>query len=166
MRTLPDQHLRRQGEIRAVREQGRRLDCGAFTLWWFERPQDETTAGVIGPRVCVVASIAAVGKAVDRTRAKRRLRELFRIHQTRVAPGVDLMMVARRGCVSYEYKELERRFLQGCERLAKGQGQRPLEQAAYSKRKAGGPKSQGAKAQGSSRGARPADPAGGEAPKA
>lgn len=119
MRYRPEQHLRRQGDIRAVREQGRRMDCGAFTLWWLERPQDAATAGISGPRVCVVASIAAVGKAVLRTRAKRRLRELFRIHQERIPAGLDLMLLAKSGCVKAEYKELERRFLQGIERISK-----------------------------------------------
>jgi ribonuclease P protein component len=117
MRYRPEQHLRRQGEIRAVREQGRRMDCGAFTLWWLARPVDASTESPAGPRVCVVASIAAVGKAVLRTRAKRRLRELFRIHQERFPAGLDLMLIAKSGCVKFEFKELERRFLQACSRL-------------------------------------------------
>jgi ribonuclease P protein component len=117
MRYLPEQHLRRQGEIRAVRELGRRMDCGAFTLWWLARPRDASTETLAGPRVCVVASIAAVGKAIHRTRAKRRLRELFRIHQTLIAPGLDLMLIAKSGCAKWDYKELERKFLQGCSRL-------------------------------------------------
>lgn len=95
------------------------MDCGAFTLWWLERPVDAATAEVTGPRVCVVASIAAVGKAVLRTRAKRRLRELFRIHQSRVPAGLDLMLIAKSGCVKWDYSEMERRFVQACERLSK-----------------------------------------------
>ena len=34
MRFRAEQHLRRQRDIQAVREQGRRLDCGPFTLWY------------------------------------------------------------------------------------------------------------------------------------
>ncbi len=93
------------------------MDCGAFTLWWLARPVDASTESPAGPRVCVVASIAAVGKAVLRTRAKRRLRELFRIHQERIPAGLDLMLIAKSGCVKFEFKELERRFLQACSRL-------------------------------------------------
>src|SRR5438045_275922 len=67
-----EQHLRRPGEIRAVREQGRRLDCQAFTLWWRRREEPAPA----GARVCVIASTAAVGAATRRNRAKRRLREV------------------------------------------------------------------------------------------
>ena len=86
-------------------------------MWWRERPLDPATAPLEGPRVCVVASIAAVGKAVSRTRAKRRLRELFRTHQARIPAGLDLMLLAKSGCVTADFAELERRFLQGLERL-------------------------------------------------
>ena len=47
-------------------------------------------AGLAAPlpvRVGVVASIASVGPAVRRNAAKRRLREIFRRHQTLVPPG-------------------------------------------------------------------------------
>ena len=109
MRFRPEQHLRRQSDIRAVREQGRRLDGGVFTLWWRQRPE---TADVPAPlaRVCVVASTAAVGGAVWRNRAKRRMRELFRGHQAEVAPGCDLLLIARQGLNRVTANELEQRF--------------------------------------------------------
>lgn len=123
MRYRPEQHLRRQSEIRTVRERGRRLDCGAFTLWWLARepaPQaapPAAAAGPLGPRVCVVASTAAVGKAHRRNLAKRRLRELFRLHQDRIDPSLDLLLVSRSAVASAEFEGLERRFLQAVERL-------------------------------------------------
>ena len=67
MRLRPEQHLRRQGDIRAVRERGSRLDCRSFTLWWRTRAPEEAAGNI--PRVAVVASIAAVGPAVARNRA-------------------------------------------------------------------------------------------------
>ncbi len=117
MRYRPEQHLRRQGEIKAVREKGRRVDCGAFTLWWIVRPSGAED-GLIGPRVCVVASTAAVGNAVARNRAKRRLRELFRLHQMRIPATLDVMVIARNLCNKLEYKELEKRFIESCGRIA------------------------------------------------
>jgi ribonuclease P protein component len=51
MRFRPEQHLRRQGDFRAVRELGRRVDCGAFTLWWHYRaPVVETAKKFPVPR--------------------------------------------------------------------------------------------------------------------
>ncbi len=36
-----------------------------------------------------------VGKAVVRNRVRRRLREIYRLHEEEIAPGVDLVIVAR-----------------------------------------------------------------------
>ncbi|MFA5264486.1 MAG: ribonuclease P protein component [Opitutaceae bacterium] len=116
MRFRPEQHIRRQAEIKALREKGRRVDCGAFTLWWLER-SDVPAGAKPGPRVCVVASIAAVGRAVLRNRAKRRLRELFRRHQEKIGARIDLMLLARAAVNKLDYPVLEERFLQACNRL-------------------------------------------------
>jgi len=67
MRFRPEQHLRRPGDFRPLREQGRRIDCGAFTLWW--RVREPATAAPT--RVGFVAYSAQVGGAVARARANR-----------------------------------------------------------------------------------------------
>ena len=157
MRFRAEQHLRRQRDIRSVREQGRRLDCGGFTIWYLRRPaplasvdplpqspagcepsvserlaQSNTLTASTGARVrrpetpipadlrrvCVVASTAAVGNAVARARAKRRLRELFRNHQDTVPPGYDLLLIARQSINRLEYREIERKFVEACPRIA------------------------------------------------
>jgi ribonuclease P protein component len=118
MRFRAEQHLRRQLDIQHVRQSGRRQECGGFTLWWARRAA--TPAGVplgTGPRVAVVASRAAVGGAVQRNRAKRRLREVFRHHQQRVPPDIDLLLVARSSLNRLEYREIERKFIRTCATL-------------------------------------------------
>lgn len=114
MRFRPEQHLRRQGEIRATREQGSRIDCGAFTVWW--RPTPADVAGTL-PRMAVVASIALVGGSVQRSRAKRRLREVFRKHQGLLPARCDLLLVARAAVNAWAFPELERRFTEACARI-------------------------------------------------
>ncbi|MSU23769.1 MAG: ribonuclease P protein component [Opitutus sp.] len=109
MRFRPEQHLRRQSDIRAVREQGRRVDCRAFTLLWLRRPATGANS-----RVCVVASTSAVGPAVQRNRAKRRLREVFRHHQHLVPAGCDLMLIARAAATRWPLAELEKKFTDAC----------------------------------------------------
>lgn len=115
MRFRPEQHLRRPGDFRAVREQGRRIDCGAFTVWFFRRPAPASPAGLT--RVGVVASIAAVGAAVQRNRAKRRLRAVFRSHQALVPAGSDLLLVARAAVNRLDYPALEQKFTDACRKL-------------------------------------------------
>ena len=118
MRFRPEQHLRRQGDIRAAREQGRRADCRAFTVWWRLRPADEPAVTPPLPRVGVVASIAAVGAAVARNRAKRRLREIFRRHQDSLPRDCDLLLVARAAVVNWPFAELDRKFVEACRQIA------------------------------------------------
>jgi ribonuclease P protein component len=60
-----------------------------------------------------------VGKAVQRARAKRRLRELFRQHQEKLPEPVDLMLISRAAMLTCEYAELERRFVQACEKIGR-----------------------------------------------
>ena len=127
MRFRPEQHLRRPGEIRAVREQGRRLECRAFTIWWKHRdaagsPQvnmetKPASAAPALPRVCVIASTAAVGAATHRNRAKRRLREIFRHQQQAVPASCDLLLIARAATNDWSLPELEQKFSEACRQI-------------------------------------------------
>jgi ribonuclease P protein component len=118
MRFHAEQHLRRPIEIKTVREQGRRVDCRAFTLWWRQRPANPVTpAAMPRPRVCVIASTKAVGVAVQRNRAKRRLRELFRQHQAQVPADCDLLLIARAAATNCPMPELERKFAEACRQI-------------------------------------------------
>jgi len=126
MRFRTEQHLRRQSDFRAVREHGRRINCGAFTVWCLRR---EPAPGEIVPaaasqaevrRIGVVASTASVGHAVLRNRAKRRLREIFRRHQDLVPPGCDLLLTARTAVTIWPFTELENKFVEACRQLSRG----------------------------------------------
>ena len=110
MRFRAENHLRRPAEFAHVRQTGRRHFGGAFTLLVAPRPDP----AVAGPRVGVVASRAAVGNAVQRNRAKRRMRELFRHHQTAVPPAFDLVMIARSSINRLDYAQIEQRFVHAC----------------------------------------------------
>ena len=124
VRFRSEQHLRRQTEIRAVREQGRRLDCRAFTVWWKPRetgvvPTPANAAPKL-PRVCVIASTSAVGHAVLRNRAKRRLREVFRQQQASVPAGCDMLLIARPAAITWPLAELKAKFAEACGRIGSG----------------------------------------------
>ena len=119
MRFRAEQHLRRPVEIRAVRELGRRIDCRAFTVWWKKRDFDATTppAPPLRPRVCVIASAKSVGSAVERNRAKRRLREVFRHQQHLVPAQCDLLLIARDTAKSWPFAQMEDAFADACRRI-------------------------------------------------
>ena len=58
-----------------------------------------------------------LGKAVKRNRVRRRLREIYRLHETELARGVDLVVVARGRAVTAAYRQLEGAFLHACRKL-------------------------------------------------
>ncbi|HTJ78701.1 MAG TPA: ribonuclease P protein component [Rariglobus sp.] len=117
MRFCAEQRLRRQLDFQHVRTHGRRHDCGAFMLWYARRADLTETVPAPSARLGVVASRAAVGNAVRRARAKRRLREVFRNHQELVPAGHDLLLVARGSLNRLEYPEIERKFVDACRKV-------------------------------------------------
>jgi len=60
---------------------------------------------------------AKIGHAVVRNRVRRRIREIFRLSQPQLLQGYDMIVVARSRAVHATYQELERAFLQVCEKL-------------------------------------------------
>ena len=54
-----------------------------------------------------------LGKAVARNRMRRRLKEAYRINESRFATGFDIVIVARRACHSAPFEMVERDLL-GC----------------------------------------------------
>ena len=58
-----------------------------------------------------------LGKAVKRNRVRRRLREIYRLHEARFVPGTELVIVARGRAVSATYRQLESALLSACGKL-------------------------------------------------
>jgi len=87
-----------------VRAQGGRLVLGCLVANWLPLPQGSPT------RLGVVAS-SKIGGAVIRTRAKRLLRESFRLHQLELAQPLDLVLIARQSIVGKDLALVERDFL-------------------------------------------------------
>jgi ribonuclease P protein component len=79
------------------------------SMSWFLAPQTpigapfETPAG---PRVGLTAG-KVVGKAHERNRIKRRMREAIRRHVDLLPPGCDLILHPRRTVLTLEFRKLE-----------------------------------------------------------
>ena len=52
-----------------------------------------------------------LGHAVVRTRARRRLREVYRLNEALFKPGYDIVVVARNRCVTADFQKLTRAYL-------------------------------------------------------
>ena len=64
---------------------------------------------------------AKVGKAHTRNRVRRRLREIYRLHEAQLVPGCDMVVVARVRAADVSYKRLESEFLSACQELGAAQ---------------------------------------------
>ena len=54
---------------------------------------------------------AKLGHAVERNRLRRRLREIYRLHEGQFAPGYDIVVVARAAAMQASYRQLEGAYL-------------------------------------------------------
>ena len=52
-----------------------------------------------------------LGHAVVRNRVRRRLREVYRLHECRFAPGWDIVVVARGRCIDTSFGKLTEAYL-------------------------------------------------------
>ena len=79
--------------------------CGNALLAMYVRRNHSDTN-----RVGVTVS-KKLGKAVVRNRVRRRLREVYRLHESRFLPGWDIVVVARGRAVDASFSELTRAYL-------------------------------------------------------
>jgi ribonuclease P protein component len=91
-------------DFRRVRQGGERLVCGCLIANW-QRLRAEAAS-----RLGVITS-SRIGGAVVRNRARRLLREAFRLHQHDLSAPVDLVLVARASIAGKAFTEVERDFL-------------------------------------------------------
>ncbi|MGH8022711.1 MAG: ribonuclease P protein component [Limisphaerales bacterium] len=87
-----------------IRQQGERLAQGCLVANWSVLPDGGRS------RVGVVTS-RKIGGAVQRARARRLLRESFRLHQHDFARPLELVLVARNSIAGKRFAEVERDFL-------------------------------------------------------
>lgn len=96
--------LKRNREFLRIKQQGKRAVSGCLIANWQALPGDA------GSRLGVVTS-GRIGPAVVRSRARRLMRESFRLHQHQLAGPVDLVLVARPSIAGKAFSVVERDFL-------------------------------------------------------
>jgi ribonuclease P protein component len=87
-----------------IRQEGERLAQGCLVANWNALPEGAK------PKLGVVTS-RKIGGAVVRTRARRLLRESFRLHQHDLARPVELILVARNSIAGKKFADVEKDFL-------------------------------------------------------
>lgn len=91
-----------------VYERGMRFPGRTMVLWWHPRAAAGLRLGVVAGR--------KVGGAVQRSRARRRLREVFRRNRNVLVGDGDVVLVARSAVVNAPWDEVVRDFMSLTER--------------------------------------------------
>ena len=112
MRYWRQQHIRKSTDFQEIRTSGKTWRCGFFYLNFLARPDQPEPLRRVG----VIAS-KRTGNAVQRNRAKRLLREIFRLNQDCLPESCDLVLVARSGIKDAQFSELESRFREAIRKL-------------------------------------------------
>jgi len=87
-----------------IRLEGQRLASGCVAVNW------QPLASGAQTRLGVIVG-GKIGNAVTRNRARRLLRETFRVHQHDLAEPVDLVLVARSSVVRKKFSDVENDLL-------------------------------------------------------
>ena len=101
-----EKRLSRSAEFARVKTDGQRLAKGSLLANWVQEagPQGQPIRlGVVTPK--------SIGGAVERARARRLIREAFRLNQPKLAEPLTLVLVARRSIVGNGLAAVERDFL-------------------------------------------------------
>jgi ribonuclease P protein component len=99
-----DHRLRKHADYQRVYREGRKQFSPSMSYFYALRDADSPVPA--GPRVGLTAG-KVLGKAVERNRIKRRLRDIVRRHAPMVCASVDIVLHPRRTVLTIEFARLE-----------------------------------------------------------
>jgi len=96
--------IRQRRDFARLRQTGQRIAVGSLVLNWKELPNNSLS------RMAVITT-KKLGPAITRTRARRLLRECFRLHQHDLRAPLEMVLVARRGMLGKKLTDVESDYL-------------------------------------------------------
>ena len=107
LQSLAESRLRKHADYQRAYKASRKRQSASMS--WFLAPQQPAYPGAAaptGPRVGLTAG-KVMGKAHERNRLKRRMREALRRHVDLLPQGCDLILHPRRSVLTVEFAKLE-----------------------------------------------------------
>ena len=101
--------VKQNSEFRRIYRRGRSAVSGGVVVYCLKNRQGMSRLGV--------TVSTKLGHAVVRNRIRRRLREIYRLHERQIARGYDLVVVSRVRACTADYQQLEAAFLSACAQL-------------------------------------------------
>ena len=96
--------IRQRRDFARLRQTGQRIAVGSLVLNWKELPNNSLS------RMAVITT-KKLGPAITRTRARRLLRECFRLHQHDLRAPLEMVLVARRAVLGKKLAAVESDYL-------------------------------------------------------
>ena len=112
MRFKACQRLRSKADFAYLRWKGSRIEAIPFRVKWVLRKEVPSSVRRLG----VIAS-KKVGNSVVRHRAKRLVRELFRLHQEALPKSVDVLIIVRPNFSQFSFQALQTFYLNLCQKM-------------------------------------------------
>ena len=109
--------VRRRVDFLRVRAEGKVVPCKSFVIQYCGSVRQQGD----GHRLGVIAS-RKVGNAVKRNKGKRIVRELFRIHESKLNSSCDLVVILRANFNRYSFSELQLHYLNACTIISRNLG--------------------------------------------
>ena len=108
--------LKENYEFRRVYQRGASSVSGSMVVYCRKNKLGRNRLGI--------TASTKLGGAVTRNRARRRLREVYRLNGDKLQKGWDIILVARGRTVGCSWKELNDTFLRSCRKLSVLEGGR------------------------------------------
>ena len=107
--------LRKHADFDQVYRNGRRLFSAHMTVFFLRR-------GDPGPARVGFTVTRALGKAVERNRIRRRLREAARLHLDRVGNAADVVIHPKKSALAASFAELREEIARAFEKIQSSAG--------------------------------------------
>lgn len=118
-----ESRLRRHSDYQRVYAGSRKQFSATMTYFFAVQPE----AGGDSPARVGLTAGRVLGKAVERNRIKRRMREVVRRHLSRLPPGVDVVLHPRKSVMTMDFDALDREVEMVFARIAERLAKRPSE---------------------------------------
>lgn len=112
--------LKQNQDFRRLYSRGKYAACSTLVIYWRPTRRSQNRLGI--------TVSTKLGHAVVRNKIRRRIREIYRLHEEELRRGMDLVVVARSRAPQVDYWKLDRDFCKMAKKLGIWTGKEPRQE--------------------------------------